>query len=87
MFVSNGQNITNPFVSECLMFQVDPQKHYGFEVCGTGGGNVAFKKTLADGYYVLLTDHTGLDIATDPDRWIMGLYDSEDELIDLIEEF
>lgn len=87
MFVSNGQNITNPFASECSRFQVDPQKHYGFEVCGTGGGNVALKKTLDDGWYVLLTDETGLDIPDNPDKWCMGLYDSEDELIDLIEEF
>ena len=87
MFESNSQNITNPFASECSRFQADPQKHYGFEVFGTGGGNIALRKMLDDGWYVLLTDHTGLDIATDPDRWIMGLYDSEDELIDLIEEF
>ena len=87
MFVSNGQNITNPFASECSRFQVDPQKHYGFEVFGTGGGNVALRKNLDNGYYVLLTDETGLDIPDNPNKWCMGLYDSEDELIDLIEEF
>ena len=87
MFVSNGQNITNPFVSECLMFQVDPVEHYGFEVFGTGGGNIALRKTLTDGYYVLLTDETGLDIPDNLNKWCMGLYNSEDELIDLIEEF
>lgn len=87
MFEFNGNNITNPFVSECLMFQVDPQKYYGFEVFGIGGGNVALRKTLYDGYYVLLTDETGLDIPYNPNKWCMGLYDSEDELIDLIEEF
>lgn len=87
MFVSNGQNITNPFASECSRFQVDPQKHYGFEVTDMGGGSKALKKVLDDGWYVILTDHTGLDIATDVDKWIMGLYDSDGELIDIIEEF
>ena len=87
MFESKGQNITNPFASECSRFQVDPQKHYGFEVFGTGDGNIALRKMLDDGWYVLLTDYTGLDIATDIDSWIMGLYDSDGELIDIIEEF
>ena len=87
MFVSNGQNITNPFASECSRFQVDPQKHYGFEVFEMGGGSKALKKVLDDGWYVILTDHTGLGIPDNPNKWIMGLYNSEDELIDLIEEF
>ena len=87
MFVSNGQNITNPFASECSRFQVDPVEHYGFVVTDMGGGSKALKKVLDDGWYVILTDHTGLDIATDVDKWIMGLYNSEGELIDLIEEF
>ena len=87
MFVSNGQTITNPFASKCSKFQVDPVEHYGFEVTDMGGGSKALKKVLDDGWYVILTVLTGLDIATDIDKWIMGLYDSDGELIDIIEEF
>ena len=87
MFVSNGQNITNPFASECSRFQVDPVEHYGFVVTDMGGGSKALKKVLDDGWYVILTDPTTFDIATDIDKWIMGLYDSDGELIDIIEEF
>lgn len=87
MFEFNGNSITNPFMSEGLMFQVDPQKYYGFEVFEMGGGNVALRKDLDDGYYVLLTDETGLDTPDNPNKWCMGLYDSKNELIDIIEEF
>ena len=87
MFVSNGQNITNPFISECSRFQVDPVEHYGFKVTDMGCGNKALKKDLDDGWSVILTYNTGLDIATDVDKWIMGLYDNNGELVDILEEF
>jgi|LakWasM116_HOW13_FD_contig_111_31109_length_1321_multi_11_in_0_out_0_1 hypothetical protein len=82
-FVFQGIEITNPTLSPCGRFQVDPKKAYGFYVYHTGGGCTALQLDTKDGGYIWLTD---MDLShelptTAGKPFMMGFYDKEGEEI------
>jgi len=82
-FIFQGIEITNPTLSPCGRFQVDPKKAYGFYVYHTGGGCTALNLDTKDGGYIWLTDmdasHELPTVAGEP--FVMGFYDKEGEEI------
>ena len=59
----------------------DTFKEYGFYVCETGGGCLAYRKNNPDGCsYFLVTDESGCDLPQDEkDTILVGYYSHEDE--------
>ncbi len=79
-FIFQGVEITNPTLSSCGRFQVDPKKAYGFSVYHTGGGCTALQLETTDGDYIWLTDTEGTshELPTEPGApFMMGIYDAE----------
>jgi hypothetical protein len=75
-FIFDGMCIHNPMISECGRFEVSPET-YGFDAVNTSGGCMAWRRSLEDGGYLLLTDNDGIH---PPEHWteaIIGRYDAE----------
>ena len=50
-------------------------KEYGFDIAATGGGCLAWRKDVADGYYII-TDEGGCNLPLETDVMIyVGFYD------------
>lgn len=52
-------------------------KDENYEEISTGGGCVAYHKSLGNGWYVLLTDDSGLHLPTSLKYMIIGIYHNE----------
>ncbi|MCU9529376.1 hypothetical protein [Pseudomonas mosselii] len=79
-FEFNGMAITNPFVDESTIVQVDPT-YYGFAEAQIGFIK-ALRLNLPEGRYMLLTDETGIKLPDmdDVDRNLLKLYDADGNL-------
>lgn len=77
-FEHNGVEISNPFLSECGRFAVDPVEAYGFTVALTVDGGKALEKALPDGGFIRLTDEygSGLPDLHDVDSAQIGRFDA-----------
>ena len=82
-FEFNGNWITNPYLSECGRFAVDPS-YYGFYIQHTGGGCMALQKDLPpvgegpeNERLILITEDDGSSIPDAnslPENILIGLY-------------
>jgi len=84
-FSFNGIEISNPTLSECGRFAVEPKEAYGFYVVQTGGGCTALQLDVKDGKYIWLTDENGSHVlpASVGQPFLMGLYNKDGEEIEI----
>jgi hypothetical protein len=76
-FNCDGTAISNPTVSTCGRFTVDPITEYGFEIMHTGGGCTALQKKVNGGWVVLSRECTH-KLGENLTPFIMGFYDGSE---------
>jgi hypothetical protein len=65
----------------------DTFKEYGFYVCETGGGCLAYRTDNENGSYLMVTDEGGCDIPREEtDYLLVGYYENADDegLVDTV---
>ncbi|KKN85073.1 hypothetical protein LCGC14_0282420 [marine sediment metagenome] len=85
-FEHDDMEISNPFMSACGRFTVNPATEYGFLAVLTGGGCMALEKELEGGRILRLTDESGTNLPDMDDteelgNSLIGLYDAQNEEI------
>jgi hypothetical protein len=88
-FEHRGMFITNPILSECFRFCVNPSE-YGFEVCPTGGGHdLHYQCFMLDGKRVMmiLSDGDGNQVADNDVMAYVSIYSAAEssEPLDILE--
>lgn len=77
-FNYDGTAISNPTLSTCARFTVDPVKEYGFSIVHTGGGCTALEKKV-EGGYVVLSREVSHELGDDLTPFLMGFYDGAED--------
>ena len=90
-FEYRGMFITNPIVSECGRFPVNPSE-YGFSVCPTGGGHdLHYQLFMLDGKRVMmiLSDGDGNKVADNDVSAYLSLYRADESIepCDILETY
>jgi hypothetical protein len=79
-FSYDGTAISNPTLSSCGRFLVNPITEYGFSVIHTGGGCTALQLKVEGGWVVLTDTGCSHELGEVLSPMLMGFYDgSEDE--------
>lgn len=73
-----GTAISNPTLSTCARFTVDPIKEYGFEIIHTGGGCTALQKKV-EGGWVVLSREVSHELGENLTPFLMGFYDDSED--------
>ena len=77
-FSFEGMSVSNPTLSSCGRFTVDPITEYGFSIIHTGGGCTALQKRVEGGWVVLCRE-VSHKLGDDLSPFIMGFYDGAED--------
>lgn len=77
-FNFEGTSISNPTLSTCGRFTVDPITEYGFEIIHTGGGCTALQKKV-EGGWVVISRECSHELGDDLTPFLMGFYDDAED--------
>lgn len=80
-FIFQEMEISNPTLSSCGRFNVDPKEVYGFYPYATGGGCYALQLDVNDGGYIWLTDFEGIQLPPTEvgQPFLMGFFNKDGE--------